>query len=107
MTQEEYVRAFDRRNLLPGREWDAGAACVAGRDFRARSRGKIVVVLGAAVWRALGFGAALEPRQRLGSGGAGWLYLPHPSGRSRHYNDQLNRWWAGKTLVELAAPRAS
>ena len=103
LSPSEYVNKLDRRNLLINKDWDRGAACIAGRDFAAARRpGHVVVVLGAEVWRAVGLGPAPEPRSRVVKNEVTWHYLPHPSGRCRYYNDKLNQWWTGKFVADLA-----
>lgn len=100
--RDEYLARFDRRNLLPGRDWDAGAAAVAGRGFvSALKPGSAVVVLGQEAWRALGLGLKPKPASSRRASSSRWIYLPHPSGRNLWYNDALNRWTAAALLAEL------
>jgi hypothetical protein len=97
-----YLGAFERRNLLDVERWSAPAA----RDAAARVRaemadGDSAVLLGARVAAAFGF--TFEPLRvhrrfadgrgdpdleaRLGQRGIAFLLVPHPSGRSRAWND--------------------
>ncbi len=101
--KKEYLARFDRRNLLPGREWDAEAACVSGRGLVATladSR-RAIVVLGQEAWRALELGLKPKPASSRRVNGCKWIFLPHPSGRCHYYNDALNRWTVAALLTEL------
>ena len=85
VTRAEYLRAFERRNLVEGREWDKRAAKNAARVTRLQLRGRKVVVLGREVSAALGLVPLLIEPVRLD--GAVYRQLPHPSGRNHFYND--------------------
>lgn len=84
-----YLALFERRNLLGSERWSAPAA----REAAARIGGKLqegdcAVLLGAKVAAAFGYpyDAHLLPYrdERLG---VSLLVVPHPSGRSRAWND--------------------
>lgn len=91
MRRVDYLRQFDRRNLICGAEWNLKAAreaypgIVRGRD--------VVVLLGAKVCKAAG--VAFEPfsvllkldTDRL----CARVVLPHPSGLCRLWNDEEAR----------------
>lgn len=86
----EYLRRFDRRNLLAlqvGERWDSRAARVAAELVGADPRRRLIL-LGSRVCAA--FGAAFEPCAVawLASGSSA-LMLPHPSGRSRLWSDPM------------------
>ena len=123
--RNDYLRAFDRVNLLRGHER------VGGRGYAARLRhagaklsdeivsrsSRFVVLLGADVYRAV-LRPTGGPRtkvpwlawQRFGFPGppdlvawmANFLALPHPSGRNRWYNVPGNREAAARELRRLA-----
>ena len=100
LDEDAYLAMFDRRNLLPGREWSDRAAREAGLELRAHLSG-LVAVLGAKTWAALG----LPRREWLGHarfGGAWWYRVPHPSGLNQWYNDATNRRAAAALLLQLA-----
>lgn len=96
----DYVRAFDRMNLVVG-PWSRAAAreraeaLVAGGDLRERT----VLLLGSEVREAFGLPARLV--HPVYSGGFTSRQLPHPSGRNLWYNDPDNRRLAGMVLEEL------
>ena len=98
VTQFQYVRAFDRRNLVTG-EWTPRAARAAAIDFTLAARGRNVVVLGAAAAGALGLPMLLIHPQEIG--GVTWRQLPHPSGRNRWYNEEANCDLAAMLLESL------
>jgi hypothetical protein len=109
MSSYQYLKEFDRRNLLAG-EWDISEAIRAGVAFRnSLLLGSTVVVLGREVWRALGLKPRTEPGESFVGGGGGqrggktvrWVYLPHPSGRNMWYNEEENRAYAGRLLADL------
>lgn len=117
MTRGEYLRAFDRRNLLRAREWSAPAARRAAAALLPELHGRVVVVLGTEVRAALGLPKVLpltRQEARLPLGAAGdrvvrfeWVALPHPSGRNYWYNDDANREAARALLSELVAHGAA
>lgn len=98
-TQEQYLEAFDRRNLLNARRWDARQARAAANSLVDLLQGRVVVVLGAEVVHALGLPRLLLHPQV--SRGVTWRQLPHPSGRCHWYNDPKNREVASLLLEEL------
>lgn len=107
-TRHQYLAAFDRRNLLRARAWDARAARAAAAELLPRLEGRFVVVLGTQVRAALGLLPAepLEVRVQRVSGDVfdfdlTWLAFPHPSGRNRWFNDPANRRAAAAALAGL------
>lgn len=102
-TTEDYLRTFDRRNLLDSTEWDAKLAEAAGPAVWDDLEGRRVVLLGMQVVRAvLGSGDGVAPIEwRRSLDGHTWCYLPHPSGKNRWYNDDANRAAAELLLEEL------
>lgn len=117
LSQHDYLRAFERRNLLSRREWSARDARAAATELTPLLYLRRVVVLGASTAKAL------ELRRRewgawttatdCDPGLFGnvkvvqlpksfdYCVLPHPSGRCREYNDPAMRELAGRTLWEL------
>jgi len=118
-TERDYLRAFDRVDLLDHHE-QVGGKGYAARLRQARPRlvehiiagqYKYVVLFGTDVWRAvLGpHGRDKSPpwtlwtfmrltEDRLGH----FLTLPHPSGRNRWYQDRVNEAAARRALRQLA-----
>lgn len=99
--RKNYMDAFDRRNLLPGRTWDQREANRLGSNLYLdlAGSGSLVLVLGEGPRRALGL-----PRKLIhpvAVNGCVFRQLPHPSGRCRWYNDPTNRLLAGMLLEEL------
>lgn len=99
VTRGQYLRAFERVNLVDGREWRAAEARARARELRGALRGRVVLVLGAAPRRALELPPLLVHPQELG--GVTWRQLPHPSGRCRWYNEPEARATAAALLAEL------
>lgn len=104
-TRAQYLAAFDRRNLICGREWNAALARRAGRALLPELVGRTVGVLGSEVRSALGL-PKVEPLsvQQTPVGGGGimtWIAFPHPSGRNLWYNNEANRLHAMYVLERL------
>jgi hypothetical protein len=98
-SKSQYLRAFDRRNLVSGRVWSRGEAAEAARVFTDEMVGREVVVLGEEPRRALGLDKLLIHPQVVF--GVTWRQLPHPSGRNPWYNDADCRALAATLLAEL------
>lgn len=96
LTVAEYLRRFERRNLLDTAKWSAPRARAAADALLAAHPAlDRLVLLGARVAAAFGvdFRTNLcEPRfMQVGSAvlrGRGVLVVPHPSGLSREWNDR-------------------
>lgn len=102
-----YMRGFDRRNVLVGRDWSLRAAREVAPELWRSLEGRRVVLLGQAVLDAF----RLPPTTPLvwhrpeyllldEPGPALWCLVPHPSGLNRWYNDELNRVLTGLRLEE-------
>lgn len=101
----QYLRMFDRRNLLRAREWSPVEARAAAEELLPELKKRpVVVVLGSEVRAALGFRPA-EPLSRHVERGVRWIAFPHPSGRNRWFNDEANRRRAGEVLASLVERR--
>jgi hypothetical protein len=99
VTKSQYLEAFDRRNLVDGKEWLPGEARDRAVEVIQELRGREVVVLGAATRKIIGLPELLvHPLQWKG---ATWRQLPHPSGRNLWYNDRTCRMLASCLLAEL------
>lgn len=98
-TQEQYLEAFDRRNLVGGRAWSLSAAREALPGLREYARGRVVVVLGSEVRELLKLPRLLV--HPLEVDGTVWRQLPHPSGRNHWYRVPGNREVAELLLEEL------
>jgi hypothetical protein len=97
LTRNQYLEAFDRRNLLPY-PWAERAARAAGRAAREDLTGREVLVLGTGVWLALG----LPDDAHFFTSADRFTLLPHPSGRNRMLNDIDVRRAIGKVLGKAA-----
>lgn len=91
VTVERYLLAFDRRNLLDSRTWNAGRARMAAGRFLmgVDYLGLEVLVLGDEVRRA--FELPKKPLEPVQMYGATWWQVPHPSGLNHFYNSPQNR----------------
>lgn len=121
--RHEYIRAFDRRNLLSATTWSQKEARAAAAASLGALAGRRVVVLGAATAGALGLGRGegvghwqthhliravprlFDPEEngRTNEPVADrfdYVCLPHPSGRCREYNDPGVRELAGRILFQ-------
>ena len=99
VSKSQFVRAFDRRNLIDAREWSAGEARERADATIESLRGREVVVLGASTRKIIGLPELLI--HPLIWRGATWRQLPHPSGRNLWYNDPTCRMLASVLLAEL------
>jgi hypothetical protein len=96
LTQDEYLRAFDRANLCTGR-WSAEAAREAAEQIDSQDR-CAVILLGRKVAKAFGLGSR-ELFTRCGR----YVLLPHPSGRCRSWNDAARVEWARRLVREATS----
>lgn len=95
----EYLTAFDRRNLVADKRWDANVAKVTAANMRGELAGRVVLLLGQAVRRAFDVPPLLVHPQEID--GVTWRQLPHPSGRCRWYNEPDNRAVAEVLMEDL------
>lgn len=113
----EYLNAFERRNLVVGRQWDQLAARARAHELvcELRDSGRTVVLLGSAVREALDYALKNNVTRALESAvgdlgvpvhadgglpallvhpqvvaGVAWRQVPHPSGLNRWYNTPKN-----------------
>lgn len=98
-SQEDYLEAFDRRNLLGVQTWRMADAREAASHFIREMNGRVVLVLGAEPRDALRLPPLLVKPQDLH--GVTWRQLPHPSGRNLWYNVPENKHLAELLLEEL------
>ncbi len=87
-TVQDYLVAFDRRNLLNATVWNGAEAKLSADEFVRTERklaGRTVVTLGDKVRSLLGLEKDLiHPHERSG---VIYRQLPHPSGLCRWYNE--------------------
>lgn len=96
----EYLRVFDRRNLLSQREWCPLSAAAESVDLWDSLEGRTVLVLGQAARRVLRLPA--EPELLWGTHrGVRWCSVPYPSGLNHWYNREVNREVVGLRLEDL------
>jgi hypothetical protein len=111
-TTDEYLDAFERRNLWPGRELPRGRGATnlllrEGRSLLAEcvSAPRTVVLLGAKVWYCVLSRTPPQSFDYQHVHGSTFWYVPHPSGLNRAYNDHANRARTGAVLLSLARPK--
>lgn len=100
VAMHEYMRRFDRVNLVAG-PWNVRMARVRAAELRPTLVGRHVVLLGQKVAEAFG----IDPRCsacKLDEDATFYL-LPHPSGRNLLYNDPGRRRATGQLLARLYA----
>lgn len=96
MKLDEFVVAFERRNVLSSRTWSSREAKKVGEKLRRDVANRRVVVLGKSAWKALDLPRSAKwfscwkTFNDCGSHFTAFL-VPHPSGRCRTYNDPKNR----------------
>jgi hypothetical protein len=96
-TEEQYLAAFDRRNLVEG-EWSVRAARKAA-DAMEIVPGSDIVLLGHAVRTAFRLPERLI--HPYVDRDATWRQIPHPSGLSRFYNSPTQRRLVALLLRDL------
>lgn len=99
-SRAEYMRTFDRRNLLSERAWDPVAARRQSENLWESLEDHTVLVLGQSVRRVLWLQDA-PPLLWRTDRGVRWCLVPHPSGLNRWYNDPLHRLAVGYRLEAL------
>ncbi len=93
LSKRQYVRAYDRVNLVEG-AWSAAVARGRADLLIPSLAGRRVVLLGRDVQGAFGIAGALPMEERTEAVSTGWITfycVPHTSGRNLWYNDPENR----------------
>lgn len=105
LSQDVYLEAFERRNVLDGRAWSIPEARKVQAGLRAEFLGRTVVVLGAPVNSIMRGGTPHElagPFVWTPDGAGGWMAkVPHPSGLNQFFNDPLHRELLAVFMGEL------
>lgn len=100
-SQQEYMDAFDRRNVLEGSTvWDISRACAVAQYVWLSLSGRRVVILGQEVRRVMRLPAVRSLRWSV-SDGVEWCVIPHPSGLNRWYNSRVCRGAVALRLEQL------
>lgn len=115
MTERDYLRAFERRNLLHQPKWSAPTAREAATALAAEAmkgeQAVLALLLGRKVWEAfftprlahLAWMPLKKVGKPVGDGALLWcLALPHPSGLNRHWND-----WRSYSEVRAAVAQSA
>jgi hypothetical protein len=101
-----YLSAFERRNVIGGRAWDAREARALAPILRAELAGRTVVLLGAPVNSVMRGGTEHElapPFRWTPDGHGGWMArVPHPSGMNHFFNNPFHRQLLAIFMHELA-----
>jgi len=99
--RKQYLDAFDRRNLVPHREWNKTIAREQALVMEQElwGSGRTIVLLGADVANAFKHPRLLLHPQLIG--GSTWRQVPHPSGRNLWFNVPANRLLVAMLLEEL------
>jgi hypothetical protein len=107
VSRMDYMRGFDRRNILVGREWNLREARLVSLGLWGSLEGRRALLLGRPVLDALSLPATAplvwqRPEGFLlaSPGPSAWCYVPHPSGLNQWYNDEMNRILVGLRLEE-------
>lgn len=109
LQRHEYLRMFDRRNLVSGRAWSMGVAREEAEKLHQEvgQYPRTVIVLGAQTWKALGFPQTDWLREHADLFNCSWWRVPHPSGLNPWYNDMRQRRRAARLMLRLARGTAS
>lgn len=95
LERAEYLRVFDRRNVISGRAWSMPEARRLQPGLRAELAGRTVVLLGAPVNSIMRGGTPHElapPFVWTSDGHGGWMTkVPHPPGLNQQYNNPIYR----------------
>jgi len=97
--RSSYALVLDRRNVLPGREWDARTARRYGAVLVDELHGRRVVLVGVSVLQALGLTRPGDWCRWVEEAGLTYTLVPHASGRCREYNDPAMRERVGRLLL--------
>lgn len=97
-----YLAAFERRNLVRAKSFDARTARAMALEMQMElfGSGRRIVCLGRKVQHAFSL-PPLQPLEMATIGGSRWYAVPHPSGRNLWYNDEANRAAVGDLLLGL------
>lgn len=98
-SKRDYLRAFDRLNLVTGQRWSMPEARKEVERLRPQLAGRVVVLLGQDVRLAFGVPRLLIHPQEVD--GITFRQLPHPSGLNLWFNSETNRSLASMLLEEL------
>ncbi len=98
-SRSEYLEAFERRNLIPHKNWTMAEARALSAAFIEEVRGRVVLVLGAEPRDALKLPRI--PIKPVELYGVTWRMVPHPSGRNLWYNVKGNRETVELVLEEM------
>lgn len=102
ITQEQYIEAFDRRNILSTLVWDPAAASAAVDLLLPELLGRRVVMLGREVSHLCRRGTPAWLHPYVDIENTTWYNIPHPSGRVREYNDPEMVLRVGQLLLEIS-----
>lgn len=101
--KRDYIRAFERVNVLPGKEWNAAQAKRNGRELTAHinRRGGYALIFGAQTRDAMGLPFLAHCEWHQVPFGCAWAWAPHPSGRNPWYNNPFNSLGVGGFLYRM------
>jgi uracil-DNA glycosylase len=111
-TADDYLAAFERRNLWPGQSMPAGYGAAAALRAEGRSilksilhgpKARTVVLLGTRVWLNV-LETTVTPQWFSSQNhyGRSFVYLPHPSGRNLLLHNPGIRRRTSRTLATIA-----
>lgn len=100
-SDREYLRAFERMNILDITEWSMTLARQRRPEILPKLVGREVVICGYDAYRALEFPPPPRPFLWKEVNGIRYCLLPHPSGLNRMYNDPATLITACLLLAEL------
>lgn len=106
LTRRDYIKGFDRRNLVDTPTWNMEYARQRANQARGELQGRKVVICGTAVLGVLGLRRHewLVWSERSGDlfkDPFDYVLVPHPSGRCREYNDPAVGKAVGDLLLKL------
>lgn len=104
MTDNEYLRGYERTNLVSGRRWSAAAAREAAPLLRQRLVGRRSIIFGKETASHLGLNNLERGTWNAAAENGQVALLPHPSGRNLWYNTEENRETARRVLLEALQP---
>lgn len=98
-SKRDYIRAFERFNLVGGKQWSMPEARKEAVRLMPELQGRVVVLLGQPVREAFRVPRLLIHPQEVD--GVIFRQLPHPSGLNLWFNSETNRSLASMLLEEL------